>query len=106
MKIKALALCLVLCFLLSGCGSWMDGSYSSTNLHQSSQNQTGNGTLIVSTYNELRQTLVDLVESGSENLLLNVEHMTQETIDANMKLAIEDILDTNPVAAYAVVSIE
>lgn len=106
MRIRVLALCLVLCMLLSGCGSWMDGSYSSANLHQSSQNQTGVSTLTVSTYEDLRQTLVDLVESGTESLLFNVEHMEPETIDANTDKAIGYILESNPIAAYAVESIE
>ena len=106
MRIRVLAFCLVLAMLLSGCGSWMDGSYSSANLHQSSQNQTGVSTPIVSSYEELRQTLIDLVENGTDSLLLNVEHMEPETIDLNTDKAIAYILESNPIAAYAVESIE
>lgn len=106
MKIRIMALCLVLCLLLSGCGSWMDGSYSSVKPHTERQNQTGGEAITVADYNQLRQALAELVESGEETLLINVARMDQDTVVQNMDRAIQYVLEMNPIGAYAVESVE
>ena len=106
MKIRITAMLLALCLLLSGCGSWMDGSYSSVKPHTQRQNQTGGEAIAASNYNELRQALSNLVESGGETLLINVAQMDQSFVTQNMDRAILSILEMDPIGAYAVESIE
>lgn len=105
MRIRIMALCLTLCLLLSGCGSWMDGSYSSVKPHTERQNQTGGEAIAVADYNQLRQAMAELVESGSETMLINVAQMDQDSVTQNMDRAILHILEMNPIGAYAVESI-
>lgn len=105
MKIRILTLFLVLCLLLSGCMSWMDGSYSSVKLHTERQNQPGDGAIAVSGYTGLRDALAEMVESGAESVLMNVAQMDQDTVQTEMDRAVQYILNTNPIGAYAVESI-
>lgn len=106
MKRGLAALPLVLCLLLSGCTSWMDGSYSSVNLHTHRQNQTSaEAAITVSSYMELRTALVEIVESGTGKALINVEQMVEDRVPSDMDRAIKYVLGTNPVGAYAAESI-
>lgn len=97
---------LALCLLLSGCGSWMDGSYSSVKPHMDRQNQSGGGAIAVANYNELCQAMEEMVESGTETLLINVGQMDQGTVTQTMDRAVRNILLMNPIGAYAVESVE
>lgn len=106
MKIRILALFLVLCLLLSGCMNWMDGSYSSVKLHTERQNQPGDGAVAVSDYSELRNALAEMVERGAESMLINVAQMDQDAVQTDMDRAVLYILNTNPIGAYAVESIQ
>lgn len=106
MKTRIVPLALALCLLLSGCGSWMDGNYSSVKPHTESQNQTGGAAIAVADYNQLRQAMAELVESGTETLLINVAQMDQNTVTLNMDRAIRHILQMNPIGAYAVETVE
>lgn len=95
-------LLLALCLVLSGCTSWMDGSYSSVHPYLE-QNQQPDGQIIsVSTYSQLRDALVDMVENGRENVLLNVAQIPQDRIPSNMQRATNYVMETNPFGAYAV----
>lgn len=106
MKIRIVGLLLALCLLLSGCTSWMDGSYSSVKLHTQRQNQTGGEAISVADYNQLRQALAELVESGVETLLVNVSRIDQDSVAEYMDRAIRHVLQMNPIGAYAVESVE
>ena len=106
MKTRITVLLLALSLLLSGCGSWMDGSYSSVKPHTERQNQTGGTAREVADYNQLRQTMAELVESGGETLLINVARMDQNAVSQNMDRAIRYVLQMNPIGAYAVESVE
>lgn len=106
MKCKIAALVLALCLLLTGCGSWMDGSYSSVKLHTQRQEQSGGEAIAVSSYDQLRQALAETVESGTETLLINVAQMNQGSVSQYMDRAVRHILEMNPIGAYAVESVE
>ena len=106
MKIRIMALCLILCMMLSGCGSWMDGSYSSVKPHTERQNQSGGEAIAVSNYNQLRQAMAELIENGAETILINVAQMDQSMVTENMERAIRHILQMNPIGSYAVESVK
>ena len=55
MRSRVVALMLVLCLLLSGCGGWMDGSYSSVKPHTERHNQPGGDSVVASDYSQLRK---------------------------------------------------
>jgi len=102
---SAVTLSLVLCLLLTGCASWMDGSYSWTEPHIEPGIQQDKGISAVSTYVELRAALTGMVERGEENRTLSVAEMKADEVESNMKMAIHHVTTTNPVGAYAVESI-
>lgn len=106
MKFRIAVLALAMCLLLSGCGSWMDGSYSSVKPHMDRQNQSGGGAIAVVDYSELRQAMENMVESGAETLLINVGQMDQDAVTQTMDRVVRNILLMNPIGAYAVESVE
>ncbi len=102
MRKTALGLCLILCLLLTGCTAWLDGSYSSVQPHTERNQPTDDQTLTVSNYQELRSALSSLVRTGSETVLINVAQMDQDQVSMIMDRAIWNIMETDPVGAYAV----
>lgn len=106
MRSRVVALMLVLCLLLSGCGGWMDGSYSSVKPHTERHNQPGGDSVVASDYSQLRKALVELVETGGETMLINVGTMNQGLVEEYMDRAVRFVLQTNPIGAYAVENVE
>ena len=106
MRLRMIALILAVGLLLSGCGSWMDGSYSSVKPHTQRQNQIEGNTAVVEDYEQLRQMLSELVETGGETLVLNVAKMDQESVDADMEKAVQYMTEVHPIGAYAVDKME
>jgi hypothetical protein len=105
MKKNAAALLVSLCLLLTGCTSWMDGSYAWMEPYSAPGVQEDKGISSVSTYLELRQALSEMVESGEETRMLSVAGMQPNSVEENMKLAIHYAVNSHPVGAYAVESI-
>ena len=102
MRLRITALVLLVCVLLSGCGSWMDGSYSSVKPHTQRPNQVAGDTAAVADYEQLRQKLSELVENGGETLVLNVAQMDQDTVAENTEKAIRYMTEVHPIGTYAV----
>lgn len=102
MRKTLLALVLAFCVILSGCTSWMDGSYSSVRPHTEKNQQSADQIIAVSDYQELRNALIDMVENSTENMLINISQMDQDRIAGDMERAINYVLTTNPIGAYAV----
>ena len=102
MKKRFPALVVALCLLLSGCSGWMDGSYSSVYPYTERGQQIQDKTISVANYTQLREALVNLVESSSESMLLNVVQMDQEKILDDMQRAVTYVLESTPIGAYAV----
>lgn len=98
-------LMLILCLWLSGCTAWMDGSYSSVRPHTERNQQSDDQTVSVGTYLELRDALVEMVEGSGETMLLNVSQMDAEQLSEDMQQAVEYVMYSNPVGAYAVEAI-
>lgn len=105
MKKSILASVLALCLLLSGCASWMEGSYAWSEPHTQSQIPADKGITAVSSYYELRTALGSMVENGEVTRTLSVAKMPPEEVESNMKLAIHYAQNINAVGAYAVKSI-
>ena len=95
----------LLCLLLSGCYSWMDGSYSWIAPHEEPGIHEDASITSVSTYMELRNALCQMVENGEQTRTLSVLKMGIENVESNMAMAIHYASRSNPVGAYAVNSI-
>jgi len=102
MKRKIVAITVLLAFLLSGCGSWMDGSYVSVKPHLEQNRQEAQQSISAGSYLELRNALSDLVESGTEQAVISVADMEKESLQSNIDLAIRYVTKNHPVGAYAV----
>lgn len=104
-RIKIMAIPVCLCLLLSGCMNWMDGNYSSVNPHQQQEQQGSDQIISVETSAQLRDALVELVETASESALISVAQMDQTSVSVYMDTAVQYVLEENPIGAYAVDSI-
>lgn len=102
MRRRFFILLIGVCLLLSGCGLWMDGSYSSVKLHQINRQWQTQEVIEVSGYAQLISILGGIVEDGVQSATLSVGTMRRETLPERMRDAIRYTMKYNPVAAYAV----
>lgn len=91
---------LLLSLMLTGCSGLLDGSYVFVDTHpmgtvQSEQIEA------VSNYTGLLSTLQELVESGAENGIISMARYDQEKVEPHMERAVEYLLHTDPIGAYA-----
>ncbi len=100
------SLAVALCVLLCGCGLWMDGEYVSVKPHQEQDINMGKETITVSSYRQLRNALVTLVESGAEGGILDISGFNNATVHFYMDSAIQYVTHSTPVGAYAVDNID
>ena len=92
---------LLLVLLLSGCG-WMQGSYASVVPYDQQADRSDKGITAISTYQELRSALNQMIENGEDSRTLSLVDYQSEQVESNLKQAIRNVLSSNPVAAYAV----
>ncbi len=92
--------------LLSGCSQILDGNYHNVTPHEVQSNQTESQIAAVSNFAGLCQTLADMVESGTENGIISVSRYDQELVEQDMDAAVADLMQTNPICAYAVEQIQ
>ena len=102
---RILALVLALCLLLCGCSNWIDGSYSAVTPHTEPSNHGQRPTIAVYSYAELTAALSALLENGTESSILSLQYGTDETNRRDVELAVREVQNRNPYAAYAVESI-
>lgn len=102
MKLRVAALCLAITLLLSGCSWWLDGEYVSVRPHTDQPQPQTVESVTVSSYQELFSAIEEMVENGAHSTVLTVREMEREGLDAYMDTAIHNVIQNNPVAAYAV----
>lgn len=105
MKIKMIALLVGISLLLGGCG-WLDGSYVSVTPHQEQSGSVRTENLTVSNYEELLDTMEDVVSKGTESCIINVVNYAQDYLELNVANAVQHIQKLYPVGAYAVESVQ
>ena len=98
---RLLPIMLALSLLLTGCG-WVDGSYSRITPHQ--QHSAGNESQVneAGNYLQLRNALVNMVDSGEESRVISVVGFEEEQLAQSMDMAVRYIKNNYPVGAYAV----
>lgn len=102
---RILAFVLMLCVLLGGC-SWSNGSYVSVKPHAEEGGWEEDGIVPVSGYLDMRNALVEMVDSGAHSGMLSVEEMDSEAVNGDMKRAVQYILKEDPLGAYGVEEIQ
>lgn len=98
--IAAMAVCL--CVSLCGCDLWMDGSYYNVKPHLEENVGGSDQSAEVSSYTELRQQLVELVEDGRQSSLITLSGGSQQQLRSYMEMACLYITKYNAIGAYAV----
>lgn len=102
MKRRFLCLLAAVCLLLSGCASWMDGNYVSVTLHEEQITGGQSGVVSASNYLELRTALIQMVDSGTESMVINVADYNQSMVEAGMTMAAQYVKTMYPIGAYAI----
>lgn len=98
---KLILLSLSLALLLSGC-SWLDGEYHSVKPHTAESGKPSNDVIVVSDYLQLREALVDMVNSGKQKTTFYTNGFSLNEVDQYMNTAIMHIFQNCAVGAYAV----
>lgn len=91
---------------LSGCAFWMGGERVSVTPYQEHSTQADNALISVNTYNEMNKALVSLVESGAQRGILTASSFSSGTLHYYVESAINNIMKSNPIGAYAVERID
>lgn len=98
-------LCAMLCAMLSGCSLWMEGEYVSVEPYRDDDLVAYTGTKKVTTYMQLRNTVIAWVESGAPGGELEVTEIPDGSVKFCMDSAIRYTQKSNPMGAYSVDSI-
>lgn len=96
------AMLLMVCMLLSGCSTWLDGSYYFIKPHEENQEDSDNDIVAVSNYRALCRALSGMVHNGTVNGVISVKNYNQLVLARDMQYAIEDVMTNDPIGAYAV----
>jgi hypothetical protein len=97
---------LLLSASFSGCDLWMDGEYYSVTPHKDNYASVGNSDAEVSSYTELLEKLNQMVSNGTENGVIYFPGVDKTILDGYMNNAIDSVMHSSPIGAYAVNSIE
>lgn len=95
-------LILCLCVSLCGCDSWLDGSYHSVKPHQDDRQEQLQENMTASSYSELHNLLAELIENGQQTGVINMSGFSDDQLQDYMDQAIEQVIQHNPIGAYAV----
>lgn len=106
MKKGLLASVLALCLLLPGCSLWMNGYYASVEPYEGQNRKEDEGIVAVSSSQEMREALEDMVSAALESRTLSVQNMASDAVEENIQRAIHNVLSNYPIAAYAVENID
>ncbi|MBQ4600036.1 MAG: transglutaminase family protein [Oscillospiraceae bacterium] len=99
---KLTVLLAVLCVLLCGCESWMDGQYYNEVPHTRQDNQLQQAVVKVSVYSQLQRALSDTVDGGGESLRLSVEGYDPAVLEEDLEKAAMYIQSRHAIGVYAV----
>lgn len=104
MKRKIFAL-LCTALLLTGCGM-MDGDYLSVTPHRDDSDTIQTGTLFAENYDQLQHILEDMVNAGTESIVINTYEYPQDQLETDIQTVLEHIRKEFPLGTYAISSAE
>lgn len=104
---RRLAVCIfILALLLSGCAFWMTGERLSITPYGVHPSQQGKEVTDVTSYDQLRNALREMVEAGMEEGVVSASKFNETTLDYYVGTAVNYITDSTAIGAYAVDSID
>lgn len=103
---RLMTLILTVCLLLSGCGNWLDGNYLHITPHDDKSEQQMPQNMTVANYQALCNALSEMVYNCVESGIIFVPEYDQKTLSEDIRNAVDLTTKQNPIAAYAVDSIE
>ena len=92
---------LILVLLLTGCSTWLDGSYSSITPHKADSAPVDIGDEAVSSYAQLYRALRRMVESAAGSGMLQVPDYDETQLPGDLERALIALRRDNPFAVYA-----
>ncbi len=99
---RTLLVILALCLLLTGCTDFFNGAYEWEASHPVEASPIVGGEISANTYRQLYVALTRLVEAGSTQGTIFVADYDQTMLEADISTAVEEVLEKDPIAAYAV----
>jgi len=93
---------LIACLLLSGCGSWMDGSYSSVKEHQFNSSESGTLDASAKDLVSLRDAVTRIIRNGFEKSIIFVKDYDQTIVQQDMMRVVQYIKNIYPVGIFSV----
>lgn len=103
---RILTLLVSLCLMLSGCGNVFDGNYSSVKPHQPQNAPADTHKVSVADFSQLYAAVTALVEDGRTEGVITVTDYPFDRLEQDMNRAVNEVARRNPIAAYAVESIQ
>ncbi|MDO5401681.1 MAG: transglutaminase domain-containing protein [Eubacteriales bacterium] len=94
-----------LCLSLAGCG-WFDGSYVSVKPHWEPKQDIQSDTLSASDYLGLIDAMGEMIAKGTEEAPIVVADYRSGAVEAGMDIAVEYLMKTDPLGAYALEGVE
>ena len=105
MKRTLLILALILCLLLGGCG-WLNGSYVSVTPHEVPRQVSHTDTITAANYKEFLSALKQLISAGTEVAAIHVDEYPEKALSLGVRRAVYNVLNNDPIGAYAVEDIQ
>lgn len=105
-RIVAGLLCLALCGSLCGCSQFFDGYYLSVTPHENPAHETENQSVSAGNYTQLYDAVRSFVEHGRTDGVIGVSDYPAGLLQLDMDRIVAEICRINPVAVYAVESIQ
>lgn len=99
---RVIVFILAVSLLLCGCDSVFDGNYVSVEQHREQNTGGQSGIVSASNYIQLREALVQMVDSGSESSVINVSDYDQDLLENAIEVASDYVRKAHPIGAYAV----
>ena len=100
------ALIIAVCLLLTGCGTWMEGSYVSVTPYMSSDNSDGQDIYWISNQEQLYEAIRYMVSKGVEEDVFFVRDYLESALNSDMLLVRYGIMNADPMGAFAVEDIQ
>lgn len=103
---RFLAMLLIMCLLLSGCSTWMGGSYVSVTPFMSPGNSEGQDVQWISDKEQLHEAIRYMVSRGVAEDVFFVRDYLESTLNSDMLVVRYGIMSSDPIGAYAVEDIQ
>jgi len=105
-RLIAICMLIVLCLSMSGCNYWADGYYVSVTPHPQQDEYRELGELYASSFSTIRDALSQLIADGASKGIIFLSDLSEDVARSYMSIAIQNLRDWDPVAAYAVESVQ